>query len=1141
MAAPEREAKVPGPAAAPQPAELVVDAPLASCSAAAAAAAASPRHPATTATTPAASIGRYTGTVRNGLPSGLGTATCPDGASYDGEWSGGRPHGFGTLVWPSLSSSSSSGGGGGGDGAGARGGRYDGELRHGLRDGVGVRTYADGGVYDGSWRGGRKHGLGVYRPPTAQTTPPQPHEGATPPPPRRSAPAGESLCRLSVASSFGGGGGGAATPPPPFAWPLRSAGGGGEGEATPDEGPTPRATVVDGAVPPPPPPPPRRFSLSLDPAPADSSGGGGGSTSGIWLREYEHGALRRQESLSRGEVKAIASLLWPQQQQTPTQPPPDQPSAETPPEPPLPPRRAPLGQAVIKGHPSHALVQARQLGLRQSVAAAAAAAEQQQPDPAASTANATTTLRFPRAGSFSTPPHSAGVDFVFKDYSPQAFRRLRATWKIPDAAYVLSLGGAASLRQLTSPGKSGSAFFVTADGAFLVKTCKRAEARVLRRMLPAYERHCAQHAPSTLLPRFFGLHRVTPLAAARRAGGGKARGEHSGGATPGRQVRFVVMSNVFSGARELIHRRYDLKGSTEGRTAQREVGARLARLVVGGGGPDAAAAAMERPPPIDQQQQQQAALDADPTLVLKDLDLDFSLRLAEGGASASPSPSTPGPPPPLLPALRRQLALDASFLRDAGVMDYSLLLGVHFLGERAEAARRVDARRAAEAAAAEAAALGGGAGGAVAATRGPGQVSSSGGGGGGKERPDTPRSFPLPTPTADDGGAAAAAAAPPPPQPQPPPPPPRNFELRSGAAELEELLARAASRCAQMGLPEGRAKDVAALVRLKFLGSRLRQRRLAAAATMATADATTPALSPAGSLFPGAELPAATPLLTSHAPPLPPPPVRPPPPLALAAQRPPEIVPAPPLEEEDQVATATGTTTATTTPRAPGPPHHHHRLQAGAALAYLRSMRGAFFGAVVADGPSQQGGSEEAAAAAAPAAADGAAAAAALGESMRAWAVPALATDHRREQEVLLSFGIIDVLQDYSPRKRLERRAKALALALAAAGRDNGGAAVAGALRLSVAPPAVYAARFLEFVGGRVFRGGAGGGGAAPETAQASPQVRNGGKGAEGKATMTVTTLSPTKEPLTSGAKLNFLPHGGLLLSPRSWSLAARR
>lgn len=61
----------------------------------------------------------------------------------------------------------------------------------------------------------------------------------------------------------------------------------------------------------------------------------------------------------------------------------------------------------------------------------------------------------------------------------------------------------------------------------------------------------------TLLPRFFGLHRVKP---------------HKG-----RQVRFVVMGNVFATSKK-IHERFDLKGSTLGREASEEEKATLKEM-----------------------------------------------------------------------------------------------------------------------------------------------------------------------------------------------------------------------------------------------------------------------------------------------------------------------------------------------------------------------------------------------------------------------------------------------------------------------------------------------------------------------------------------------------------------------------------
>lgn len=42
---------------------------------------------------------KYYGTLKNGVPSGLGTCIWPNHCHYDGEWRNGVMHGFGTYVW----------------------------------------------------------------------------------------------------------------------------------------------------------------------------------------------------------------------------------------------------------------------------------------------------------------------------------------------------------------------------------------------------------------------------------------------------------------------------------------------------------------------------------------------------------------------------------------------------------------------------------------------------------------------------------------------------------------------------------------------------------------------------------------------------------------------------------------------------------------------------------------------------------------------------------------------------------------------------------------------------------------------------------------------------------------------------------
>ena len=106
----------------------------------------------------------------------------------------------------------------------------------------------------------------------------------------------------------------------------------------------------------------------------------------------------------------------------------------------------------------------------------------------------------------------------------------------------------------------------------LIKTVGKEEMRLLLALIPRYYRHVTA-SPCSLLTRFYGVHRVSPLL--------------------GRRVRFVVMGNVLPSHLRL-HRKYDLKGSTYGRTAGAQ------------------------------------QLAGDPYVTLKDLDIDMQVWCAKG-------------------------------------------------------------------------------------------------------------------------------------------------------------------------------------------------------------------------------------------------------------------------------------------------------------------------------------------------------------------------------------------------------------------------------------------------------------------------------------------------------------------------------
>ncbi|XP_008779154.2 phosphatidylinositol 4-phosphate 5-kinase 9-like isoform X2 [Phoenix dactylifera] len=274
------------------------------------------------------------------------------------------------------------------------------------------------------------------------------------------------------------------------------------------------------------------------------------------------------------------------------------------------------GETIIKGHRSYDLMLSLQLGIRYTVGKITPI---QRREVRASDfgPRASFWMNFPKVGSQLTPPHHA-EDFKWKDYCPMVFRNLREMFKIDAADYMMSICGNAALRELSSPGKSGSVFFLSQDDRFMIKTLRKSEVQ----MLPNYFHHVRTYE-NTLITKFFGLHRVKP--------------------SSGQKFRFVVMGNMF--CTELrIHRRFDLKGSSLGRSADK--------------------------------------IEIDENTTLKDLDLNYCFYLE----------------PSWRDALLKQIEIDSKFLETQHIMDYSLLLGVHYrapqhLQSRASHHRSVTADR----------------------------------------------------------------------------------------------------------------------------------------------------------------------------------------------------------------------------------------------------------------------------------------------------------------------------------------------------------------------------------------------------------------------------------------------------------------
>ena len=212
--------------------------------------------------------------------------------------------------------------------------------------------------------------------------------------------------------------------------------------------------------------------------------------------------------------------------------------------------------------------------------------------------------------------------------------------------------------------RAGTFFFFTSDGAYMVKTVKREEARAFLDMLPAYHRFMSDGANgrNSLLTRIFGMYSVRfpaekPPSARRDPGPFDERWD-GGLYTPDRDSAhiaddervYLVMHSVFPPeASRFVTRRYDLKGSTAGRRCSTE------------------------------ERRRKGA-----NAVLKDLDLQDEVRLERSlveedgkrrrGAAKDRFGISIGRSRKV--RLMAQLRRDVDLLRRCGVLDYSLLVGV---------------------------------------------------------------------------------------------------------------------------------------------------------------------------------------------------------------------------------------------------------------------------------------------------------------------------------------------------------------------------------------------------------------------------------------------------------------------------------
>ncbi|PNT65470.1 hypothetical protein BRADI_4g43037v3 [Brachypodium distachyon] len=498
----------------------------------------------------------FGGTWANNLRHGRGTQAYANGDVYDGHWRDGLQDGHGRYIWRHGHEYIGTWKAGEMHGCGtviwAEGDRYDGSWEDARPKGQGTFRWADGGMYIGDWSqessGGATHAKGVYYPPSggpAVPVPREPRDAITKLLEELDVCEGKTTSLLPSQKILTWPGVEAVIKPPVWRPPEVTA----AAAAPAEQG---RMSSVR-----------RRSSVSDMDALAEGEDGGG-----------EDASTRADRAWSR-TLSCIRA-----------------------------PKGKKQGETISKGHRNYELMLNLQLGIRHAVGRQSAPNSLDLKSSAFDPKEKVWT-RFPPEGSKHTPPHQS-CDFRWKDYCPLVFRTLRKLFDVDPADYMISICGDDALLELSSPGKSGSFFYLTNDDKYMIKTMKKAEVKVLLRMLPAYYKHVRAYE-NTLITKFFGLHCVKITGAIQK------------------KVRFVIMGNLFC-SHHAIHRRFDLKGSSLGRMTDK---------------------------PLDQ---------IDETTTLKDLDLNFVFRL--GGS--------------WFQDFCRQVDRDCELLEQERIMDYSLLVGLHF-------------------------------------------------------------------------------------------------------------------------------------------------------------------------------------------------------------------------------------------------------------------------------------------------------------------------------------------------------------------------------------------------------------------------------------------------------------------------------
>ena len=212
------------------------------------------------------------------------------------------------------------------------------------------------------------------------------------------------------------------------------------------------------------------------------------------------------------------------------------------------------------------------------------------------------------------------MKYILSQYKPKNFEMLRRMSGISNADFVKSICDADLVGGYTeNSGKSGSLFWYSADGKYIMKSINPQERALLEHKCSAYLRYMGSH-PHSLLCRFYGMFKIVTTVATPSYIRGAQRASRIRANTV-ITTRFVIMNNVFCVPESLPMEKFDLKGTTEDRFVK----------------------------PVSGKE------------VMKDI--NFQNRWISL-------------PDPLADCLNKVVREDSDFLNRHGIMDYSLIVGV---------------------------------------------------------------------------------------------------------------------------------------------------------------------------------------------------------------------------------------------------------------------------------------------------------------------------------------------------------------------------------------------------------------------------------------------------------------------------------